>query len=306
MQINRLAQYIEILLTEHTCVIVPELGGFLLQHFSARWEADMLLSPHTRIAFNPQLTHDDGTLVQAYMRASRLKYVEAKQQVHKDVLDLKQALLQAETVQFGRIGTLRMQEQNILFTSSVGAFLPDNFGMPSVRPIQRQSSVQPIVTSAAGSITFTIQRTTLRRVAACLIGLALLAIAPNSHDYDQKQYATLAPVNFAKIIEDRNAAIAAAEAAAREAELAAAEAAIPRGHFHVIVGTLEKKSADRLCQRLQTNGYKDACLFKLRRNQYRVAIASYHTKKEALREMRALRNTTAYKRAWVYCEPTNR
>ncbi len=299
MQTNRLAQHIEILLTEHSCVVVPEFGGFVLQHFAAKHQANTLIAPHTRIGFNPQLTHDDGTLVQAYMRSQRLKYVEARQLIHRDVEVLKSTLVQSPLVQFGRIGTFCQQDATLLFAPSAGAFLPDNFGMPALQTILRQ---QPSpLTAHDAPLTLTIERATLRRVAACLIGIALLAFVPNSHEGNHTQYANLAPVNFAKIIEDRNAAIAAAEAA----ELAVQEA-IERGHFHIVVATLPKKNADRLCQRLQDKGYADACLFKFRRNQYRVAIASYQTKKEALREMRQVRATTTYKRAWVYCEPTSR
>ncbi len=300
MQTNRLAQHIEILLTEHPCVVVPEFGGFVLQHFAATHQAATLFAPHTRIGFNPQLTHDDGTLVQAYMRSQRLKYVEARQLIHKDVELLKSTLAQSTVVQFGRIGTFCQQDATLVFTPSAGAFLPDNFGMPNLHAVLRQQPAP--LTAHDAPLTITIERATLRRVAACLIGVALLALVPNSHESNHTQYANIAPVNFAKIIEDRNAAIAAAEAA----ELAAAQEAIERGHFHVVVATLPKKNADRLCQRLQDNGYADACLFKFKRNQYRVAIASYHTKKEALREMRQVRAATTYKRAWVYCEPTAR
>ncbi len=300
--INRLAQHIEVLLTEHSCVVVPEFGGFVLQHFSAQWQAESLLAPHTLIGFNPQLTHDDGTIVQAYMRTLRVKYVEAKQQVHNDVQLLKSTLANATFVQFGRIGTFRMVEQNLVFTPSAGAFLPDNFGMQPIQATLRKPFVQPTITSTNSSITFTLQRSTLRRVAACLVGIALLALVPTSQENSYTQYASLAPVNFAQMIEERNAAIEAA----RLAELAAEEKAVERGHFHVIVSTLEKNSAENLCQRLQVKGYSDAILLEFKRNQYRVAIASYQTKKEALREMRKVRNATSYKRAWVYCEPINR
>ncbi len=300
--INRLAQHIEVLLTEHTCVVVPGFGGFVLQHFSAKWEGDTLLAPYMLIVFNAQLTHDDATLVQAYMRTLRVKYVEAKQQVYKDVALLKSTLAQTSAVQFGRIGTLRLREQTILFTPSTGAFLPDNFGMQPIQATLRKPFVQSTITSTNSSITFTLQRTTLRRVAACLVGIALLALVPTSQENSYTQYASLAPVNFAQIIEERNAAIEAS----RLAELAAEEKAVERGHFHVIVSTLEKNSAENLCQRLQVKGYSDAILLEFKRNQYRVAIASYQTKKEALREMRKVRNATSYKRAWVYCEPINR
>ncbi len=302
MQIGRLAQHIELLLTEHTCVIVPSLGAFVLQAYPAKLQGDTLLPPHTEVSFNPQLTHDDGTLVNAYMRSQHIKnYTEAYRVLLADVAVLRDTFTQQTAVPMGRLGSFAMIEQRLVFTPSTGAFLPDNFGMPRLAyQLRAPRTIAAPTATPAGSITFTIQRTTLYRVAACLIGICLLAITPQSHQNDYTQYANLAPVNFAAIIAEREAALAAEAAAQAEAK------ALERGHFHIIVGTLKKQSAENFCQRLHDKGYTDACLLPFKRNQYRIAIASYHTKKEALREMRAVRAETTYKRAWVYCEPTNR
>ena len=65
-----LARHIEILLLENDCVIVPELGGFIAHYQPAYYaESDNIYFPPMRtIGFNPQLTMNDGLLVQSYMQ----------------------------------------------------------------------------------------------------------------------------------------------------------------------------------------------------------------------------------------------
>ena len=64
-----LAQHIEVLLLENDCVIVPGFVGFTAHYAPAMRvaEENLFLPPTRTIGFNPQLTLNDGVLVQSYM-----------------------------------------------------------------------------------------------------------------------------------------------------------------------------------------------------------------------------------------------
>ena len=52
-----LVQHIETLLLENDCVIIPDFGGFVAHHSSAKWveEEGLYLPPTRTIGFNPHL-----------------------------------------------------------------------------------------------------------------------------------------------------------------------------------------------------------------------------------------------------------
>ncbi len=296
---HRLTQHIELLLTEHTCVVVPAFGAFIVQHSSAKMQGDTLLAPHALVAFNAQLVHDDGLLISAYARVAKVKYPEAKRMVATDVKDLCEHLQQAP-VALGRIGSFQLIEEKLIFTPAACAFLPDNFGMHNLTVQKRVA--QPH-SHAADTVTFTIRRNTLHRVAACMIGVCLLALAPKGMKNDYTTYANLSPVNFAQIVADREAAIEAErQAALAREEAARKEAERAKLHFHIVIAALDEDAAAKMCDNLLTQGYEDARVFPYKKNLHRVALASYKTKREALRAMKQTRQTTRYKHAWVWCE----
>jgi len=89
-------------------VIVPELGGFVLQSCPATYTAAMhaFYPFHKEIVFNPALNHNDGLLSESYMQTYGMDYKEALAALKKDIANLKTALEQQGTVSLGIIGTL--------------------------------------------------------------------------------------------------------------------------------------------------------------------------------------------------------
>ena len=103
-----LTRHIEILLLENDCVIVPELGGFITHHQPAHYEEDegVYLPPSRTVAFNPQLTMNDGLLVQSFMQAYHLDYTDALKMMNEEVDQLKKMLYQEGIVDMEGIGKL--------------------------------------------------------------------------------------------------------------------------------------------------------------------------------------------------------
>ena len=81
-----LTKHIESLLLKNDCVIVPHLGGFVTHYMPARWvkEENLFLPPYRSVAFNAQLTVNDGLLVQSYMQANDSSYPDTLKWVERD------------------------------------------------------------------------------------------------------------------------------------------------------------------------------------------------------------------------------
>lgn len=103
-----LARHIEILLLENDCVIIPGFGGFIAHYQSARHidEENLYLPPIRTIGFNPQLTLNDGLLVQSYMQAYHTDFPDATRMIEKEVAELKEHLYKEGQAELHGIGTL--------------------------------------------------------------------------------------------------------------------------------------------------------------------------------------------------------
>ena len=90
-----LARHIEILLLENDCVIIPDFGGFIAHYQPARYikEENLYLPPVRTIGFNPQLTINDGLLVQSYMQAHHTDFPDATRMIEEEVAGLKETTI---------------------------------------------------------------------------------------------------------------------------------------------------------------------------------------------------------------------
>ncbi|AVM51795.1 sporulation related protein [Bacteroides zoogleoformans] len=104
-----LSQHIEALLLENDCVIVPGLGGFVAHYTSAtRIEEESLFLPPTRIiGFNPQLTMNDGVLVQSYMAVYNTSFADATRIIERKVEDIFATLHEEGKLDLPNVGELR-------------------------------------------------------------------------------------------------------------------------------------------------------------------------------------------------------
>ena len=103
-----LARHIEILLLENDCVIIPDFGGFIAHCRPARYisEENIYLPPVRTIGFNPQLTLNDGLLVQSYMQAHHTDFPDAARMIEREVAELKEQLYKEGHAEIHGIGTL--------------------------------------------------------------------------------------------------------------------------------------------------------------------------------------------------------
>ncbi|NDW12796.1 SPOR domain-containing protein [Bacteroides sp. 214] len=112
---TELARHIEILLLENDCVIVPDFGGFVAHYTPASWnKKEQRFSPPCRtLGFNPQLTINDGTLVQSYMKAYDTTFADASRIIEREVKHLVDTLHKTGKVELTNVGELRLSINSI-------------------------------------------------------------------------------------------------------------------------------------------------------------------------------------------------
>lgn len=153
-----LARHIEILLLDNDCVIVPDLGGFITHYQPAYYEENegIYFPPLRTVGFNPQLTMNDGLLVQSYMQAYHTDYPDAIRIITEKVENLKETLHKEGVIEIPSIGILhytlygtyefRPHENGIL---SPSLYALDAFSITplSVEVVARESvvAVDPVV-----------------------------------------------------------------------------------------------------------------------------------------------------------------
>lgn len=145
---NELARHIESLLLKHDCVIVPDLGGFVTQYIPARYVSaeQLFLPPYRNIGFNPQLTLNDGLLVQSYMQAYDTSFPETVKLIAEAVDQLKEELQLKGEYEMPGIGrlTLGVGGRYEFTPNEAGVVSPELYGLdsltaPMVKPAGKQS-----------------------------------------------------------------------------------------------------------------------------------------------------------------------
>lgn len=140
-----LSRHIESLLLKHDCVIVPGLGGFVTQYVSARRvEGEQLfLPPYRSVGFNPQLTLNDGLLVQSYMQAYNASYSETIKLIADAVRQLKERLQEKGEFELPGIGTLSlgMGGHYNFSPCEAGVLSPELYGLDSLSLERRAGAV---------------------------------------------------------------------------------------------------------------------------------------------------------------------
>ena len=132
---KELIRHIEVLLLKHSCVIVPGLGGFVAHRVPARYvrEENLFLPPHRSIGFNPDLTINDGLLVQSYMQSRNTDYPSTLKLIAQAVEKIKDALKVDGEIELGGIGRFLLKANGKLefVPTAAGILSPNLYGLDS-------------------------------------------------------------------------------------------------------------------------------------------------------------------------------
>lgn len=137
--------HIERLLVHNDCVIVPGLGGFVVQDCSAKYveEEDLFLPPYRSVSFNQRLTMNDGLLIQDVAQYHNLEYKDAVRIVNDKVAKIRDILEHEGHYTFHGIGTLRSTDYGTFEFEPIacGVSAPDLYGLDCYYVTSRQKAV---------------------------------------------------------------------------------------------------------------------------------------------------------------------
>lgn len=338
---NTLARHIELLLAEHECVIVPGLGGFISRYMpSKRVEEDnVFLPPRCIIAFNPQLTINDGLLVQSYMEERSMSYVEACTIVEHEVNDLINRLHERGGVTLEHVGILHCAFNGTYSFSPFDdeAFSAEFYGLSKFEIHALKTRPQTIITShtpIAPSPNNRIRRHTLRRkrftgvwqtvvLIIVVLGCFLMPTPIRNTDVEPNNLARLLPQELFESYVHRSVAMTPVEMVGKsithpvvdieveqEPEIQISEEPSPSiqdsevvntsvARYHVIVASMATEQAAYE----MANQLKDKGYANAKAiigdGRMRVSINSLQTEAEAYRYIVSLQNAGIFKDAWV-------
>lgn len=141
---NEFIGFIENLLHEHDCIIIPNFGGFVVKHHEFQFIEDqqVIIPQKKTVAFNEKLKNDDGILMNEYSTYYKISNKKASQAVKEFVDSLKAAITQQNVFTFGTIGSFSLnEEKNLQFIPNPNSnFNLDMFGLKEVAIAKKKKS----------------------------------------------------------------------------------------------------------------------------------------------------------------------
>jgi cell division protein FtsN/nucleoid DNA-binding protein len=199
---TKINKHISFLLCEHNCVVISGFGGFVANYESARIDSrsHFMYAPKKSIVFNKSLQNNDGLLVNEIASCEGLTFKQAKKELDKYVIDLKESLKLYKKVFIEEVGTLLYtSEGNILFVQSNSRnHLLDSFGLSTVQyPAIKRTSVQEQFEEKIKHIDkkhLTSNKKVWLKAAAVLLPLFMVsALGISNKEKIQTTYANLSP-----------------------------------------------------------------------------------------------------------------
>ncbi len=301
---GKINQHIEKLLAYHDYVVIPGLGGFVVQMQSASIFADRITAPLASVGFNPLMHHADGLLAIEVARSEGTTYRNAMEIIESEVESIKDELAASKSYQFGNLGLLSQNEKGtIIFVPSprIG-FLPGNLGLIDLYVLERQLNTN----SGSRKISFVLPTArTFRYAAAAVLLFGMLMISPQVNDVRRADSADLISLSaFKPLNVDTSSEILSSCPELVQTELA--NGMIQNNDsdlYHVVVASLStRQSAENYCEILKKENFECAHVLSPIKS-YRVSIQSFVDRDEAIRYMENLRKSDSrFETAWVLCK----
>ena len=314
---KNLAQYIESLLIQHECVIVPGLGGFVTYRDKASIRNNRLYAPAQRVRFNHLLTYHDGLLAEAYMQDRHIGYTAALEAIKADVEQITTALNSGNTFILGRIGALSLSANNtIILKNEDCKFLPENIGLPIVNLKQLATE-----SNNDNTITLSISRASsnIVRYAAMLIIVfifSLLIPTPvTDATHEASFYRIQSTDNRLQITDnlsdkseesDKSETFDESDKSNQTQESTNSSLLTSNSSlksYHLIIASLTSQAEAEEYIAHHTHFDRNQLIIIESKGKYRISAAGFNKYKDALQYMDSIRNEVPIaKKAWIMCK----
>lgn len=312
----RIDSYIEKLLFDYNCVVVPGFGAFLAHGKSAEIDlaTNTLVPPSKIISFNAQLSKNDGLLVSHISKEKNLGYEDMLQEVENIAHNWNTRLAQGDSIELFGIGKLwHNSEQRIQFQPEEKInFLTSSFGLSAfaATPIQREV-IKEEIEELEERIPFIITpekreqtsfRPWLKYAAVILLAVSFGATSYRTYgELQQKEVAAQqdAQQEVSRLIQEATFFESA------PLELPAINIKVTKkqlGKHHIIAGAFrEEQNADKKVDQLKQKGYNAFYLGVNKYGLHQVAYDSFDDPKEALIFLREVKSKES-RDAWMLSE----
>lgn len=330
------------LIKENDCVIIPEFGGFVCNYFEAKIDLSNqeFYPPVKKIAFNRELKHNDGLLINFLTRKYCIEWKEAENNVVDFVRELNAVLRDKKTLKFENVGEFSVRDNTIVFTPFSnqnlfeGSFGLKRFNFPMLKTGKKGVQIQnkPILSKSKEAKTNKKKRLISPAIfyssaVAVMVGLIVIAFQFDWIRFEKQELhenANMVPVELfsnSRPSETKNKLITLDNSVTEivgnpeilNSESVESESIEPKiikpeilentinFNAHVIGGSFSNLiNANNYKQNLENSGFNSQVL-PLNNGMYRVAVKSFSENSAAIAELQSLRNQTGNQSLWVLC-----
>lgn len=313
---NEIALHIDFLLHTHDCIIVPGLGGFVVNETGVEknglWGLD---APTFELIFNNKLTYNDGLLAESLMKTSNISFAAATKQIDSASQELRSILMKSEEVEWDNLGTFKTNgENNLIFTPNKAYVRPQFFGLSNAR-----FKPAALALSTTGNNENSIPVRSIMRYVSTAIAVALLfffVVVSYNSSGPKSQYAEIVskPLIFNSspskaqtpkvktIVEPvvHNSSVQAAATLPATGPSAIAPSQLSTDNFYIIVGVYEVRDvAEKTLLILKQQGFDNASMIE-KPTRLDVYAASFSERKDAQAFLVKFQAENArYRDAWI-------
>ena len=318
---DEISLHIDFLLHKHDCVIVPNLGGFVVNisdiERNGLWGLD---APSCELIFNSKLTYNDGLLAESLMKTKTISYDTAIEIINSACKELKDKLIKGEQVKWNNLGAFKginkdTENNRVLFSPSKFFIRPQYYGLTNAR-----LNPATLFTSENNKKDNLIPLKPFIQYisSAVAIGLLLFFIVVSYNNFDSKNQQ--ADMVSKSLIFNKNNFVASAkkESTKNDANKITHQTAGTNNidstpnintsssqlksasNYYIIVGVYEVKDvAEKTLGALQNQGFNSASLLR-RSGRLDVYSASFTDKQEAQTFLKKFKSENPrYRDAWL-------
>ncbi len=308
---NEIALHIDYLLHTHDCIIVPGLGGFVVNTTDVEknglWGLD---APTFELLFNNKLTYNDGLLAESLMKINNVSYDVAIKKIESACKELKSKLLKSEEVEWDNLGTFKTDtDNNTVFLANKDYVRPQFFGLSNARFKPVVLALSTIENDKNAYSLKSIAQYVSAAIAAAVVLFFVVLSFNNSTPNSQYAEIVSKPLIFASSAsktkeakQTQPTAIVANEnlPSATKASNTVTQTQASTNNYYIIVGVYEvREIAEKSLSRLKSQGFETASMIETPR-RLDVYSASFSNRDDAqtfLRNFKA--DNPQYKDAWI-------
>ncbi|MBB4037366.1 hypothetical protein GGR21_003283 [Dysgonomonas hofstadii] len=300
---RELFNYLDFLLPTHNCVIIQNLGAFIINlDISTISKNGEVQAPRYTITFNPEITHNDGVLPSYIMKIENITYDAACNKIKESVKRIKSDLKINRYISCGNIGSMSMNiDENIIFTPNRDYTHPDYIGLYHTG-IRRIEDINESIDKEKKYISFKYIAGSVAAAAVAILLFTIPSVNINNNQEVTQSASFLSSISTSLSLTNKEVTTITfpkVETPTQRLENNQVWEKPARTYYIIIGGEESKSRADILLSKIQNEDFKDASIIESP-DRYRIYVASFFDKKEAELFLEGFRkDNPKYGTAWL-------